>query len=121
LRRVARHAAEAVTLLPVDLGLRQRLGNGAGISLTGARGDESCGDDPCQLRLCDSNRFAHSPAAFSSRKTLSTVTVLMRALHSTVTPAMCGVRIRFGTSRKIAAVLSSIGSVVNTSTAAPPR
>src|SRR3569833_4476293 len=50
--------------------------------------------------------------------TFSTVTHDTRVLDSTVTPAICGVRIKCGTSAKTPPALR--GSSMNTSSAAPP-
>ena len=110
LRRVARHAREAMPLLAVDLGLRQC----ARATDSRVRRRSYCtprapprSAPPARLGLWMCR--AHRPF-FSTRATLSTVMKLTRWLASRVTPEICGVRITLGMPANTLPASALIGS-----------
>ena len=120
LRGIGGDARQSVSLLPVDLGGDQGPRHSGGVSRAGGRGDEGLRDEIDERRW-RVRRAGHRPLARNAARTLSTVTSLMRRFDSTVMPAMCGVRITLGSPAKSDAVSAVIGSVSNTSIAAPPK
>ena len=101
LRRVGRHARQAVALEPVRLGGDESARNGARVArATCCTGPGRAQPDP-PPRRASASAPRHAPARW--RRTFSTVTQETRTFDSTVTPAICGVRTRLGQPAKIAA------------------